>query len=44
LCWKKERITSIADLYPEAAARERELQRRFGLRFAPAAPEPSAER
>lgn len=38
------RITSIADLYPEAAARERELQRRFGLQFAPPAPEPEAER
>jgi len=28
-------LTSIADLYPEAAARERELQQRFGLRFGP---------
>jgi hypothetical protein len=28
-------LTSIADLYPEAAAREREIQRRFGLHFRP---------
>jgi hypothetical protein len=32
-------IGSIADLYPEAGAQERELQRRFGLEFQP----PSAE-
>jgi hypothetical protein len=32
-------ILSIADLYPEAAPQERELQRRFGLVFEP----PSAE-
>jgi hypothetical protein len=34
-----ERVTSIADLYPEAAARERELQKHFGLRFVPLDPE-----
>jgi hypothetical protein len=32
-------IASIADLYPEAAPQEQELQRRFGLVFEP----PSAE-
>lgn len=32
-------IASIADLYPEAALQEQELQRRFGLAFQP----PSAQ-
>ena len=30
-----ETVDSIADLYPEAAAREQELQRQIGVTFAP---------
>ena len=32
-----ETVDSIADLYPEAAAREQELQRQIGVTFAPPA-------
>ena len=37
-------LTSVADLYPEADAREREIHRRFGLEFRPLDAQSARER